>query len=129
MAKIIWPLGTVEREIIEIGALGSQLAKVTAALSDRISQALASVMGRGELDLSTFHAFAQDGEFSRSADQFPDIANKTRGILVGFTTFLVSEALILAGWHAVVALGTDPLGLTNGSALCPGWINIVRLLG
>ncbi|KAL9018218.1 MAG: hypothetical protein Q9185_004491 [Variospora sp. 1 TL-2023] len=124
VAKIIWPSGTVEREIIEIGALGSQLAKVTAALSDRISQALASVMGRGEPDLSTFLAFAQDGEFSRSADQFPDIANKTRGLLVGFTTFLVSEALVLAGWHAVVSLGTDPLGLTNGSAMCPGWINI-----
>lgn len=123
VAKIIWPLGTVEREIIEIGALGSQLAKVTAALSDRISQALASVMGRGETDLSAFLAFAQDGAFSRSADQFPDIANKTHGLLVGFTTFLVSEALVLASWHAVVSVDTDPLGLTNGSAMCPRWID------
>ncbi|KAL8923176.1 MAG: hypothetical protein Q9208_004739 [Pyrenodesmia sp. 3 TL-2023] len=78
LAKIIWPLGTVEREIIEIGALGSQSSKVTAALSDRISRALASVMGRNETDLSAFLAFAQNGEFSRRADQFPDIANKTR---------------------------------------------------
>ncbi|KAL9040258.1 MAG: hypothetical protein Q9180_002024 [Flavoplaca navasiana] len=121
VAKIIWPLGSVEREIIEIGALGSQLVKVTAALSDRISQALASVMGRNEPDLSAFLAFAQDGQFSRPADQFPDIANKTRGLLVGFTTFLVSVALDLAGWHAVVSMGTDPLGLTNGTAMLPTW--------
>ncbi|KAL8898170.1 MAG: hypothetical protein Q9207_006836 [Kuettlingeria erythrocarpa] len=122
VAKIIWPLGTVEREIIEIGALGSQLAKVTAAFSDRISQALASVMGRDESDQSAFLAFAQDGAFPRSADRFPDIANDTRGLLIGFTTYFVSETLVLTGWHAVVLLDTDRLWLTSGSTTCPRWV-------
>ena len=94
---------------------------VEEALEPRISQALANVMGENQTDLSLFLAFAQRGEFSGLRDQFPNITSDTSGLLLGFTTFLVSEALKLDGWHAVASLDTDPLGLTNGTASCPGW--------
>lgn len=122
VARIIWPIGSVQREIIEIGDLQNQLETVVAALEPRIAQALATVMGKNQTDISAFLAFAKEGDFSRPRDQFPDIVNDTSGLLVGFTTFLVSEALVLDDWHAVASIDTDPFGLSNKSASCPFWL-------
>ena len=121
VAKIIWPLGSVQRETIEVGDLQNQLATVVEALEPRISQALATVMGKNQTNISAFLAFAGRGDFSKPRDQFPDIASDISGLLIGFTTFLVSEALVLDDWHAVASLDTDPLGLTNASIPCPHW--------
>ena len=99
VAKIIWPPGTVQRDVIEIGQVYSQLNTVLQGLAPRIQGALAAVMGAGEdqNDIFAFLAFAEQGIFSEPRDRWPDIVNDTRGLLVGFTTFLVSEALILDG--------------------------------
>lgn len=121
IAKIIWPVGTVQRELIEIGELYNQLGTVVQALSPRIQAALAAVEGKDQDDVSGFLAFAQQGAFSKPRDQWPDVANDTRGLLVGFTTFLVSEALLLSGWHVSVALGVNPLNMSGPGAECPYW--------
>ncbi|KAL8687666.1 MAG: hypothetical protein Q9218_006227 [Villophora microphyllina] len=122
VAKIIWPIGTVERSVIAIGELQNQLQNVVASLGPRIAEALATVMGKDQGDLSAFLAFAERGDFSGPRSQFANIVNDTSGLLIGFTTFLVSELLILDGWHAVASLDTDPSGLTNGTKTCPFWL-------
>ena len=94
---------------------------VVNALELRISQALANVMGENQTDVFTFLAFADRGDFSKPRGQLPNITSDTSGLLIAFTTFLVSEALIFDGWHVVASLDTDPLGLTNGSVPCPEW--------
>ena len=121
IAKIIWPVRTAERKLIEIGQLYSQLGTVVQALGPRIQAALAAVEGENQNDISGFLAFAQQGVFSKPRDQWPDIANDTRGLLVGFTTFLVSEAVLLDGWHVSVALGVNPLEMSGDNAKCPYW--------
>ena len=121
IAKLIWPLGTSQRETIEIGQLYGQLSTILQGLAPRIQGALAAVMGQSQNDITGFLAFAEQGIFSRPRDQWPDIVNDTRGLLVGFTTFLVSEALILGGWHVSVALGVNPLKSSGPDASCPYW--------
>lgn len=121
IAKIIWPVGTLQRELIEIGELYNQLSTVVQALGPRIQAALAAVEGKDQDDVSGFLAFAQQGAFSKPRDQWPDVANDTRGLLVGFTAFLVSEALLLGGWHVTVALGVNPLNMSGPGAECPYW--------
>ena len=106
---------------MEIATLQNQLATITQALEPRISDALALVMGRHQNDVSAFLAFAGRGDFSGLRGHSSNIANDTAGLLIGFTTFLVSEALVLNGWHVAASLGTDPLGLKNGTATCPFW--------
>ncbi|KAL9593416.1 MAG: hypothetical protein Q9179_005894 [Wetmoreana sp. 5 TL-2023] len=83
VAKIIWPMGTIQRDVIEVGELQSQLETVVAALEPRIAKALATVMGENQTDLSAFLAFAERGEFSGPRSQFPNIANDTSGLLIG----------------------------------------------
>ena len=124
IAKIIWPVGSSQRETVEIGQLYSQLSTILQGLAPRIQGALGAVMGKEQNDTSENHsseflAFAEQGIFSGPRDQWPDIVNDTRGLLVGFTTFLVSEAMILDGWHVSVALGVDPLKMSSINASCP----------
>ena len=121
VAKIIWPFGSVERETIEITELYQQLGTVVGALGPRISDALAAVQGVNQTDISAFLAFADEGAFSVPRADFPNIVDDTSGLLVAFTTFLVSEALILDGWHVDIAPGVDPLMMSQANATCPVW--------
>lgn len=106
-----------------IADLHNQLSQVTEALGIRIGQALATVQGANQTDITGFLAFVGQGDFSIPRAQMPNLVNNSSGLLIGFTTFLVSEALVLDGWHAVASLGTDPLGLHNDTAPCPWWID------
>lgn len=121
VAKIIWPIGSIERESIEITTLYSQLDTVIEALGPRISNALAAVQGRNQSDISDFLAFAGRGDFSGPRAEMPDLVKDTSGLLIGFTTFLVSEALVIDGWHVDVAEGTNPLAMSQPNATCPAW--------
>ena len=121
VAKSIWPPGTVQRDVIEIGQIHNQLSTVLDRLSPRITNALATVQGRNQTDISAFLAFAQQGAFSNPRDQWPDIASDTKGLLVGFTTFLVFELLLLDGWHVSVALGVNSTNMSGSDARCPDW--------
>ena len=121
IARIIWPIGSVQREL-QLGAdLGEELETVVKALGPRVSQALGAVMGVNQTDVSAFLAFAGDGDFSGPRDTAPDLTKDTGSLLTAFTTFLVSQALVLDGWHVVLSIDTDPLGLTNGTFTCPPW--------
>ncbi len=42
----------------------------------------------------------------------PDLVKDTSGLLIGFTTFLVSEALVIDGWHVDVAQAINPLAMS-----------------
>ena len=92
VSKIIWPIGSVQRESIEIANLYNQLDTILEGLGPRIGDALAVVEGKNQRDVDNFLAFAETGEFSKPCDQQVDIANDTSGLLIGFTTYLVSEA-------------------------------------
>ncbi|KAI9703382.1 MAG: hypothetical protein M1836_007950 [Candelina mexicana] len=118
VAKLIWPLDSTQEESIEIADLYNDLGTVVEGLGPRIERALAQVEGS---DIDSFLAFASQGEFSKPRDQWINIANDTKGLLVGFTTFLVSEALLRAGWHVEVALGVNPLQMSEANATCPYW--------
>ena len=121
IARIIWPEGSSQRESIEIAELYQNLGIVLQGLGPRIAGALAAVEGNDQSDVESFLAFAQDGYFSQPRDQWVNIANDTNGLLLGFTTFLASEALVLDGWHVEVALGVNPLQMSYTNATCPYW--------
>ena len=127
IAKIIWPTntsfpaGSVERETIEIGQLYQQLGLIVRGLGPRIENTLATVQGKNNDNVSYFLALAEQGVFSKPRDEWPNLANDTRSLLTGFTTFLVSEAMVLAGWHVDVAFGVNPLALSESDAKCPFW--------
>lgn len=127
IGRLIWPIGSIERTTMEISVLLTQLDTVIEALSPRIAQALSNVMGTDQTDISTFLAFAETTHFSGPRHDFPDLTQDTRGLLIGFTTFLVSEALSIDGWHVAVSLDTNPLALEiNGSAACPEWVEVIE---
>ncbi|KAI9701444.1 MAG: hypothetical protein M1836_001499 [Candelina mexicana] len=121
VAKALWPPGTIEEATYEYGKLSSQLTNVAGALGPRIEDALGLVLGINQTDTSTFLAFAGRGDFSKPRDQGVSVSIQTEHLLLAFTTFLVSQALVDQGWHAVIAIGVDPLGITNGTESPPGW--------
>ena len=121
ISRIIWPVGSVQREAIEIADLYQQLGTVLQGLGPRIGDALAAVEGKNQSNVDNFLAFAETGEFSKPRDQQVDIADDTSGLLIGFSTFLVSEALLLDDWHVEVALGVNPLEMSGSNASCPYW--------
>ncbi|KAI9711439.1 MAG: hypothetical protein M1812_007184 [Candelaria pacifica] len=119
VAKALWPAGTLENTVYEYGELSGKLTEIAGSLGPRIEKALGVVLGVGQTDTSTFLAFAWQGDFSKPRDQGVSVSNQTEDLLSAFTTFLVSQALVDSGWHAVMALDVDPLGLSNGTAQIP----------
>ena len=79
------------------------------------------MQGVNQTDISAFLAFANEGAFSVPRVDFPNIVDDTSGLLIAFTTFLVSEALVIDGWHVDVAPGVDPLAMSQANATCPSW--------
>ncbi|KAI9845506.1 MAG: hypothetical protein M1837_004845 [Sclerophora amabilis] len=95
VAKAIWPVGTTDSVIYQIGQLQEALGDVTDQLRDSINAGLQLVM----TDMSAFQAFAANGAFS--SPKPPSLQNETTGLQWGFTTFLVSKSLTENGWDAL----------------------------
>ncbi|KAI9762468.1 MAG: hypothetical protein M1835_008032 [Candelina submexicana] len=63
-------------------------------------------------------------EYGKLSSQLTDVAQALGPRIedaLAFTTFLVSQALVDQGWHAVIAIGVDPLDITYGTRFIPDW--------
>ncbi|KAL8765003.1 MAG: hypothetical protein Q9209_007773 [Squamulea sp. 1 TL-2023] len=91
----------------------------------------ALVKGLGQQNVSTFLAFAGEGNFPNSERlSVPDVRgtfvsdlprDRIQPILQAYNTFIASTMLAETGWHAILLPGVNPKGITNKSARYPAW--------
>lgn len=120
IGKTLWPIGTVDSELYQIGELQNLLANIDSQLLDVLQRGLIAV----ESNITQFLAFANTGNFS--GPDPPSLYNDTVGLDIAFKTYLVSTALAQTGWKAIAVIGfekADPHEIqVNSSAPLPGWI-------
>ena len=93
VAKAIWPAGSVNSQIVQIGDLQSALGGVNEDLSNRINAGLQEIMS----DVPSFIAFASNGSFSGS--NMPSLATQTQNLDIGFKTYLLTTAMSQNSWR------------------------------
>jgi hypothetical protein len=106
----MFPQGTLDGQISEIGQISSQLATVVTQLKNGINASLALALG----DVNNFIAFGDQSVFSGPP---PDLTSLGNEILGGLNTYLVSQALQSTGIFVTRALNTDVHALTNAGGL------------
>ncbi|KAG7005643.1 hypothetical protein G7Y79_00018g044500 [Physcia stellaris] len=103
VARAIWPKGTEDSQLVQIGDVKDELGNVNRNLSSLLNAGLETVMK----DLPTFVSFVQDGHFS--GDQYISLPKTTAGLDMALKTFIVSTAMTKNDWRA-----TPMLYMTRG---------------
>ena len=120
----LWPRGTDDTREIQIETLQGSfdgLGGVRDIVLQNLEEAYEQTIGKDQGNVSSFLAFAGDGDFSVRYAERPSSLDLESYLLLGATTFLVSTALGKNGWRAVMVPGVDPQGLTSGTTPCPQW--------
>ncbi|KAL8672429.1 MAG: hypothetical protein Q9168_003107 [Polycauliona sp. 1 TL-2023] len=123
----LWPKETAESQDVQIDQLTDELQGpngVHTQILDNLANTQEIVQGANQTDVSAFLAFTSGGIFSAddNPSPFQDLGSHVhRGLLQVFTTYLISEALHLNGWHALIVPGANPVTLDNGTGPCPPW--------
>ncbi|KAL8784978.1 MAG: hypothetical protein Q9213_003639 [Squamulea squamosa] len=123
----LWPKETAESQDVQIDQLTDQLQGPTgihSTILDNLARTQDVVQGTNQTDVSAFLAFTSGGVFSVDDNHSPfqNLGNNVhKSLLQVFTTYLVSEALHLNGWHALIVPGANPVTIDNGTGPCPSW--------
>lgn len=92
VAKAIWPAGTVDSEMVQIGDLQSKLGTVKGDLSASLQSGLTMLMS----DVGAFTSFASQGSFSGNV--IPSLPNETETLNVGLKAFILTTAMDHNEW-------------------------------
>ncbi|KAL9627717.1 MAG: hypothetical protein Q9204_006377 [Flavoplaca sp. TL-2023a] len=123
----LWPKETAESQDVQIDQLTDELQGpngIHSRILDNLAKTQEVVQGANQTDVSAFLAFTSGGFFSadNNPSPFQDLGSRVhRGLLQVFTTYLISEALRLNGWHALIVPGANPVTMDNGTGQCPKW--------
>lgn len=98
VGRAIWPTGTVDSGLVQIGNIKSELSQIDQKIGDMLNNGLQTVMG----DIATFALFASAGQFS-GATSF-SLPQSTAGLDLALKTFIISNAMTQNGWNAVPQL-------------------------
>ena len=115
LSKALWPTGTSDSKIVQIGKLDNELANATQEMGKRMNTAVELLMS----DMPTFVAFAESGRFS--SNESLSLPSKTDGLDYGLTTYLLSETMAKNGWYACPHLGPYPSAASVEAKTYPGW--------
>lgn len=114
-SKTLWPAGTADSKIVQIGQLNNELVNASQQMASMINTAVELLMS----DMPTFVAFAESGRFSGA--QSVSLAAKTDGLDYALTTYLLSETMSKNGWFGSPHLGPYPDAASVESSTYPGW--------
>lgn len=114
-SKALWPAGTANSKIVQIGQLNDELTKASQQMASMINTAVELLMS----DMPTFVAFAESGRFSGA--QSMSLPAKTDGLDYALTTYLLSETMSKNGWYACPFLGPYPTAASVESTTSPGF--------
>ena len=114
-SKALWPSGTSDSKIIQIGELDRELQNATQQMANMINTAVELLMS----DVPTFIAFAESGRFSGT--QSLSLPAKTDGLDYALTTYLTSQTMAKNGWYASPHLGPFPDAASVMSPTFPGF--------
>ena len=87
VARAIWPKGTEDSQLVQIGEVNRELGNVNKELGGMLNAGLEMLMK----DLPTFVSFVQDGHFS--GDEDISLPKTTDGLDMALRTFIVSTAM------------------------------------
>lgn len=94
VGRAIWPTGTVDSGLVQIGNIKSELSQIDQQIGGMLNKGLQTVMG----DIATFALFASAGQFS-GATSF-SLPESTTGLDLALKTFIISNAMTQNGWNA-----------------------------
>lgn len=120
VAKAVWPTGTTDSQLFQIAELSEKASIVTSEMEEVLNNGNQLVEG----NLTTFIEFVSGGQFSVPEDQWPSLPNKTEGLYLALTTFLISSAIAGNGWNAAIIPDLNPLQTTETGELPSLWANI-----
>ena len=92
VGRAMWPKGTLDSQIVQIGIVQSELANISKQIGNVLNTGLETIMS----DAPTFAQFASYGQFSGST-QF-SIPYNTAGLDMALKTFIVSSAMAQNDW-------------------------------
>ncbi|KAL8948857.1 MAG: hypothetical protein Q9222_004985 [Ikaeria aurantiellina] len=104
VAKALWPQGTLESQLIQIGETNSELARSNEQLSDRLTAALELLM----TDVPTFLSLAGTGLWTTSRTL--SIPAQTKYLTNALHNYVTSQVLARNGWYGIIEPDTlaDP---------------------
>ena len=109
IGRWVFPIDSETSQVIQMSALGSQMASVVQTVQNNLNKTLVSAM----TNTTEFLAFASQGNFSASAPLLPNQANY---LLYAFNTYIISAALDGNNVYGTIGVDTNPQALaTNGS--------------
>ena len=120
VARAIWPKGTEDSQLVQIGDVKDELGNVNRNLSSLLNAGLETVMK----DLPTFVSFVQDGHFS--GDQYISLPKTSAGLDMALKTFIVSTAMTKNDWDArpMLYMTRDQFASANGCSFGPENYNV-----
>ena len=98
-ARAMWPIGTDESRMIQIGELNQKLSDASQELSNMITNANTLLMN----DMTTFIKYVEGGQYS-GPDKL-SLPAKTTGLDFALKTYMTSVAMSKNGWYAVPNTG------------------------
>lgn len=109
IGRTMWPKGTVDSQIVQIGIVQTELANISKEIGTMLNAGLETIMS----DAPTFAEFASYGQFSGST-KF-SIPENTAGLDMALKTFIVSDAMTQNDWTTYPRLWMTRDDLTSGS--------------
>ena len=97
LVKSLWPSGTIESRLLQVGSVNDQLRSSNAHLSQRITDGLQSLL----LDVPNFIQFAGNGAWT--GPTVISIPQQTDEITYAFENWITSLTLSKNGWYGILA--------------------------
>ena len=97
LVKSLWPTGSIESRVIQIGNVNDELSRSNDALSDRLSNTLGTVM----TDFNVFLTFAFAGSWTTQENL--SINQTTKSLTYGLHNYVTSLVLSKNGWYGLLA--------------------------
>ena len=98
VARAIWPQGTFDSQLVQIGDINAELGNVNNKIGDMLNSGLETLMK----DIPTFVSFVEDGHFSGENDV--SLPKTAAGLDMALKTFIVSTAMTKNDWRATPML-------------------------
>lgn len=98
VGRTIWPKGTVDSQLVQIGNIQSSLGNMNKQIGSMLNQGLSTIMS----DAATFALFASAGQFSGASTY--SLPKNTAGLDLALKTFITSNAMTQNDWYAYPVL-------------------------
>ena len=103
LVKGLWPSGTTDSRLIQVGNIGNELARAHEDLADRLNNALGLLMS----DVPTFLKFASSGDWTTNGT-FSEYET-TKGLQFAFRNYVTTQVMNKNGWYGFIDAGSlDP---------------------